>query len=292
MRHSQAAVVLVCLALTGCFTGQGEYTALRIDGSSPLPLPSSPDMVHLEFAVIERSCGDEYLNRGLWELADEQIVTRERPDLSANGFRISQIGGQTPAGLLALLTSPRSNPDPRGVEVHVGEPVPVPLGPACKDCRYRLHQDDTSTAVAFDNARCFMILRPTLTEDGKVRLQFTPQVRHGKTELHFAPQQEPSGAMHWQRQEEQREEDYEHLAWEMIAGPGEFVVIGMRSDRMGTLGQACFLPATEDGPRMQRLLVVRAGRPASSPLLDEISMEKSPPLALRAAMETVRGAGD
>jgi hypothetical protein len=290
MRHS--AVAFVCLALAGCFTGQGEYTTLSTDHPSPLALPTSPDMVHLEFAVLQRSCGDEYLNRGLWELADEQVVTRERPDLSGNGFRISQIGGQTPTGLLALLTSPRSNPDPRGVEVHVGEPVPITLGPNCTECRFQLHQDGTSTEVKFDNARCLLILKPTLTDDGKVCLQFTPQVRHGKTELRFAPYQEPSGAMHWERQEQQRDENYDRLAWEMTAGPGEFVVIGMRSDHMGTLGQACFLPATEDGPRMQRLVVIRAGRPASSPLVDGMTIDKVPPLALRAAMETVRGAGD
>jgi hypothetical protein len=291
MRHSQAAVVFLSLTLAGCFTGQGEYTVATFTDPAVLAGPASPDMVHLEFAVLERSSGDEFLNRGLWELADEQVVTRERPDLIANGFRICQLGGQAPAGLLALLTSSRSNPDPRGVEVHAGEPVPVSLGPVCKDCRFKLHHEDTAAEVHFDNARCFVLLKPTLTDDGKVRLQFTPQVRHGKPEVRFTPHQEASGAMHWERQQEQREEAYEHLAWEVTAGSGEFIVVGMRSDGMGTLGQACFLPATEDGPRMQRLLVVRAGRPARSPL-EDLAIDKVPPLALRASLETVRGAGD
>jgi hypothetical protein len=291
MRHSQAAIGLICLALAGCFTGQGEYTAVALEHPEPFAAPSGPDMTHLDVAVVERPWGDDFLNRGLWELADEQVVTRERPELSTNGLRISQMGGSAPAGLLALLTSPRSNPRPRGVEVHAGDPVPVPLGDTCPECRFRLYQEEVVTEVKLENARCFLVLEATPADDGKVRVRFTPTVRHGKTELRFAPHLDPSGARTWERQEDQPEEIYERLSWDVTASPGELIVVGMRADRMGTLGQASFLPPS-DGPRIQRLLVVRTSRPQTASALDESSIDKAPPLALRAGLESVRGSGE
>jgi hypothetical protein len=291
MRPCQAVVALVCAGLCGCATTKLEPTAPHFAAAGPFAGAAGADVVQMDVAVIERPYGDDFLNRGLWDFADEQAVGLERkPTLDENGFRVCQIGGMTPAGLQKLLTSPRSCTDPRRVQVHAGQAVPVPLGAPWKHCRFRLHQDGQATAVDFEDAACLLEVTPTLTDDGKIRLQFTPHVKHGAPALEFAARQEPSGALRWDRQNERPDECYTRLSWDMTIAPNEFVVIGTRLDRPDTLGQTYFLPAPDD-IRVQRVLVIRTGRSlAEAP--SDLEIGRSPPLALRAGLITARGKAD
>src|SRR5262249_48061548 len=126
MRHAAAlGLALLTGALAGCFTGRGERSLTRAASQRPFEGPTGADGVQLQGAVVERPLGDRFLNFELWELGDEQGVNLERkPVLEENGFRVCQIGGLPPAGLQALLTSPRSCPDPRLVRGRAGEPAP------------------------------------------------------------------------------------------------------------------------------------------------------------------------
>jgi hypothetical protein len=291
MRPSQAVVALVCGVLGGCATARVEPMAPHFAAAGPFAGAAGADVVQMDVAVIERPYGDPFLNRGLWELADEQALSLERKTtLDENGFRVCQIGGMTPAGLQKLLTSPRTCADPRRVQVHAGQAVPVPLGTAWKSCRFQLRLDDQATAVDLKDAECLFEVTPTLTDDGRIRLQITPHVKHGAPAVAFAARQDPSGALRWSRQQEQPEECYNRLAWDMTISPNEFVVIGTRLDRPDTLGQAFFLPPPDD-IRVQRLLVLRTGRSLAE-TASELEMGRSPPLALRAGLATARGKAD
>jgi hypothetical protein len=290
MRPCQAVVALVCGVLGGCTTTRFEPAAPHFAAAGPFAGAAGADVVQMDVAVVERLYGDDFLNRGLWELADEQAVSLERkPTLDDNGFRVCQVGGLTPAGLQALLTSPRSCADPRRIQVHAGHAVPIPLGAAWKRCRFQLHQDGQATAVDLQDAQCLLQVTPTLTDD-RIRLQFTPHVKHGAPAVAFAARQEPSGALSWARQHEQPEECYDRLGWEVTVAANEYVVVGTRLDRGGTLGQACFLPPPDE-TRVQRLLVIRTGRSlAEAP--PDAPIGRSPPLALRAGLTAVRGKAD
>ncbi len=291
MRPCRAVVALVCGVLGGCATAGIEPAAPHFAAAGPFAGAAGADVVQMDVAVLERPYGDDFLNRGLWELADEQAVSLERkPTLDDNGFRVCQIGGMTPAGLQKLLTSPRSCPDPRRLQVHAGQAVPVPLSSPWKRCRFQLHLDGQATEVDLQDAECLLEITPTLTDDGLIHLQFTPHVKHGAPAVAFAACQDPSGALRWARQHEQPDECYRRLAWEMTISPNEFIVIGTRLDRPATLGQAFFLPPPDD-IRVQRLLVLRTGRSlAEAP--SNIEIGRSPPLALRAGLTAARGKAD
>jgi hypothetical protein len=76
--------------------------------------------------------------------------------------------------------------------------------------------------------------------------------------------------------------------------PNEYVVVGARSDRPGTLGHQAFVRRDEATP-VQRLLVIRTGRMAPSVTAalassdeDEEAMP-TPSLALQASCSAVRG---
>jgi hypothetical protein len=291
MRTCQA--VLLALAAAGCRADRAE-PAPHFAAAGPFAGAAGADVVQLDVALVERPPGDDFLNRGLWQLADEQAAGLDAlPRLQDNGWRVGLLGGLPPEGLQTLLTSPRSCPDPRRLQVHAGRPVPVPLGGTRPRLRFRL--DPTSNPVDVDlaEARCVLEVVPSLTDDGRVRLHFVPQVEHGRPGVAFAALREPGGPLRWERQEEQPRESYPRQGWEVVAAPHEYVAVGTSWERgAGTLGQACLLALGEGRP-VQRLLVLRTTRslaepaPAAGP-----DMGRSPPLALRAGLATARGKGD
>ena len=289
MRHCQAVVLaLVAGALGGGCVGQPQRPAPLFDARRSFGGPDGDDVVQIDVAVLERPAGDRYVNHDLWELADEQGVNLERkPVLEDNGFRVCQIGGLPPAGLQGLLASPRSNPDPRQVRLHAGTPNAVPLGPPRDHCHFELKQEDRALPADLEQAQCLVEVVPALAEDGRILLRFTPHVKHGKPVLGPQPRHDPAGTLRWELETNQPDEAYPWLSWDLTVAPNEYVVVGTRLDRPGTLGHCCFLHA-EGRPPVQRLLVIRTARAPGRPALDE-SLSRSPPLALQAGWNSARG---
>jgi hypothetical protein len=292
MRRCLAVVLGLVTVVAGCETAKTEVAAPHFAAAGPFAGAAGADVVQIDVAVVERPLGDAFLNRGLWDLADEQAVSLEsKPKLDDNGLRVCEIGGLPPAGLQALLSSPRSCPDPRRIQVHAGSPVPVPLGAAGRRCGFQLRQDGERRDVDLKDAQCVLEVVPTLTDDGKVHLQFMPKVKQGSPALRIAARQDPSGALRWDRREEQPEECFTRLAWDVTVAPNEFVVVGTHLNRPDTLGQTFFM-ALEEEPRLQRLLVVRTSRSLAEQAPAETPTGFAPPLALRAGLATVRGKDD
>jgi hypothetical protein len=288
------AVLLAVLsgALGGCFAGQPERSTSLFGPEGSLPGPAGGDVVQIDVAVLERPLGDRYLNAELWEQADEQAVDLEcKRGLEENGFRAGLIGKVPPAGLRDLLDSPRSNPDPHCTRLHAGNPVPVALGQHWKHCRFHLVQDEAAAPVELDDAECLLEIVPTLADDGRTLLRFTPHVKHGRPSLTPRAVREPSGTRRWELETQQPEEAYLALSWEMALVPGEYLVVGTRLDQADTLGHRCFLAAGESPPR-QRLLVIRTARPQPGAGPEDEAVGRAPPVALQATWTSARGRAD
>ncbi len=282
-RRVAGVLALLAGALVGCFTGQPDRAVSRL-GPGGLGGPAGEDVVQIDVAVIERPPGDRYVNGELWQLADEQGVSLERKAvLEENGFRVGLVGGLPPAGLQALLTSPRSCPDPHRLSVRAGNPTAVTLGPVWKACRFEVRQEAQAAAVELADAQCLLEVVPTLTDDGRTALRFTPHVRHGQSRTVPQPAQGPDGWRRWECVARQAEEDYPVLSWELTVAPNEYVVVGTHLHQPDTLGQRCFV-----GEGSQRLLVLRTGRGLPAAPSDE-DFVRVPPIALRAGMCTARG---
>jgi hypothetical protein len=272
----------------GCVGGQTQRCATLFDARRPFSGPTGSDVVQIDLAVVQRPLGDRYINQDLWDPADEQGVSLEhKAVLEENGFRVCQVSGLPPAGLQALLTSERSCPDPRRISLHAGSPAPVALGPVWKQCRFRLKQGDQATAVDLADAQCVLEVVPTLSEDGRTLLRFTPHVKHGQARRAPHPSKDAEGALRWEWDEKQPDEVYPWLAWELTVAPSEYVVVGTRLDREGTLGQRCFL-GPEGAAPVQRLLVIRT-TPCPDAGGGEKPVTRVPPLALQASWTCARG---
>jgi hypothetical protein len=286
MRPSQVVLItlLVGPLAAGCLPGRRDGDAVH----AARRLRGAPDgLVRLDVAVIERPAGDRYLNRTLWDLADEQAVDLERkPALDDNGFRVGLIGGLLPTDLLALLTSDRSCAEPHRIQLRADSSTRLPVGGERPKCRFTLQQGGRVAAVNLDDACCQLEIMPTPAEGGRLTLRFTPLVKHGASRREARAVREPSGEHRWDMEVRQPVDCYTALSWQVTVGPDDYVVIGTRLDRDGTLGQ-CFFLDESSAQAVQRLLVVRSGRvmtdgPPTDPLAP-------PPLALQASWRTARG---
>jgi hypothetical protein len=244
----------------------------------------------MDVAILERPVGDQALNQDIWALADEQAVAMEaKAVLDDNGLRVGQVGGITPPELQALLTSERSCVRSRRIQLHANNAQYITLGSAPAQCRFQLHQDRQEIPVALDKGQYTLAVVPTLTEDGRTKLRFTPQIQTGSP--HLLPRPNESGGLEWQ--EQRPAENYTALSWEVTLAPNEYVLVGGRFDCPNTLGHASFIRPDEAKP-VQRLLVIRTARPGLG-VTDETAanamppLGRSPSLALQAARSTFRG---
>src|SRR6516225_7580746 len=95
--------------LAGCVVEKPARTMAWLHPSLAIGDPTAQDAIDLQTALIEASIGDRFVNHDLWTIADDQVLSlSQKAVLEENGFRIAQVGGVTPAGLLSLLTSERS----------------------------------------------------------------------------------------------------------------------------------------------------------------------------------------
>ncbi len=296
-------VVLIALAvgaLGGCLFGNKDR-ATRSSG----PLLAGvvgEDVVYLDIAVIERPYGDVFLNHELWNEADEEVVHIEnepavslerKTALEQNGFRVGQVGGLLPSRLHDLLTSERSC-QTRRIQLHADHATVLPCGPPWPQCQYRLLHDDRSTTLAFEKAQCELEVVPSLAGEGRIRLHFTPRLKHGELETAFVPKRDANGVFRWDRQEQQAEEIYPWLGWTLTVVPNEYVVLGALVENGDTLGEQFFLTQEEEQSTVspiwkQRLLVLRATH-VPTPVHEDLG--RCPPIALRANLLTARGCGE
>jgi hypothetical protein len=274
----------------GCTSPDAVRTTAWLHGLPSFRGPTGPDVVQLEWALLERPIGDRYLDQRLWDQVNEQVIALERKDvLEDNGFRVAQVGGLLPDELQSLVTSERSNASARRRQLRAGDSVTIPLGPPRAQCRFQIKQDDQAEPVTFAQAQFALVVTPTLTNDGQTRVQFTPRITHGDTKLVFKPAADGSN---WALQGHLPTENYPEQDWEVTLAPNEYVLIGGRFDRPETLGNQCFVRGDEHRP-VQRLLMIRTGRHqpgVASDMLPDTAEERSPaptPLAMQAADHAV-----
>lgn len=292
-------IALGCGALGGCLSNNKERTTARSYGS-PMTGVVGEDVVYLDVAVIERTLGDPFLNRELWDEADEEVVRVENEQtvslerktvLEKNGFRIGQVAGMLPSKLQDLLMSQRSC-QMRRIQLHAGHETLLDCGLPWPHYRCRLLHDDRPTIVEVDKAQCQLEVVPTLADEERLRLTITPRIKHGEVSALFVPTHAADGQVEWGRQEHQAEEVYPWLSWTLTVVPNEYVVIGAWLDKGETLGEQFFLTREEGQPIVQRLLVLRAAHVPTPANPMESNLGRCPPLALRAGLLTARGSGE
>jgi hypothetical protein len=286
------------IALGGCVGFDAERAPALLKRSSAYVLPR--DYVQMDVALLERPLGETYINKDLWDSIDENVVALEqRPALDDNGFRVGQIVGMPPGGLQGLWQSKRACLTPRRWMLPTGPAADnakrprLLLGPVRAESRFLLKQDGQNSDVVLYDAQFQLEVEPQLTNDGKIRLRFTPYIEHGERMRTVVV---PRERLDFVVQVEKPSKTYPRLAWQLTLAPNEYLVIGTRYELPDTLGYQTF--TQEEGPApMQRLLVIRATRSPDGvetdlPTLEDLARASGPPpLALQATLTAVRANG-
>ena len=282
-RHALPGLLLLLGLTAGCATER----VVRSGGGPPAP-PLGPDGVILHMVLLERPVHDRYLNGGLWDGIDEQTVALEQKILlQDNGFRVGRLVGATPRELQALLTSERNCVECWHQILPSGKAVTRPVGRPVPEMRYQVGQEPE---VVLGKAQSFLVIVPTLTADGRTRLQFTPQIEYGDAQPEYRPAPDCSG---WLCDYRRPNKTYPELSWEVTLAPNEYVVIGAAPDNPRALGYQCFVHE-DDESSGQRLLVIRTSRSGADlqsplpPAPDDAAALTSP-LAMQASRTTARG---
>ncbi len=205
MRRCWAVVIALGLgALAGCFSSPAERSTSRLHAPPPAGLVGE-DVVFMDVSILERPPGDPFLNGELWSEADEQAVradggeqavTLERKtELGQNGFRAGQVSGLLPPAKLQDLLLSKYNLQHYRVEMHASHETTVALGPLWPHCRCRLSREDQAAAVDLPKAQCLLEVVPSLADDGRIRLRFTPHVKHGEVKTAFTPLRDAAGVL-------------------------------------------------------------------------------------------------
>jgi hypothetical protein len=296
MRHWGAlGTGLLAVLLGGCVSGQPLHSASLMERFWALHNAARADGVQMYVALIERPVGDRYINQDLWGLADELVVDPSRMEsLEDNGFRVAQVGSNPPAELQQLILSERSCANPRKRVLPAGESATLQLGPAVAHGAFQVRQDGPPVSVHLDQAQFGLVVTPTVTADGRTRLQFTPQVQHGEVIPQPCVAPDLSGFV---LERQRPTETYPALGWDVTVGPNEYVVVGARFEKPDSLGYQAFVRADDQNP-VQRLLVIRAFRSnpgaaadAEPSAPDAGVADGPPPLALQATWTAARGKG-
>jgi len=290
-RHGALLLGLCTLALAGCFSASSVRPTAWLDHLHPFRSAPAPDVIQLDVALIECPVGDKFINEGIWNEVDEEVVALDRKAvLDDNGFRVGQLGEVMPSHLQVLLNSERTCAVKRRHQVRAGEPVRLVLGPSAADCRFELHANNGKTPMAFPDAQCWLRIDATADRDGSTRLHFTPFVEHGARQAVMRPTNDHDGVV---VDRQRATEDYTALAWDVTVAHNRFAVVGTHYSRPATLGYQCFFRPDEARP-VQRLLVIWPTHGGQSDGLSTASDMTSgrrtvAPIAEQAGWATARG---
>jgi hypothetical protein len=261
-----ASIPLCLLALgTGCLTDPPSHAISWIDALGAIPTAPAANLIVMDVALLEARPGDDFLTSGIWSQVDEQVVAdSHRPDLEDNGFRIGLLGGLPPALLQERLSSPKSCPSPRRLQVHAGKEETILIGPPRSHSQFTLRFDGASTPASFEHGQYALRLLPSIDVNGRMHLRFTPIVITGGPTACYQAAPDRSG---WVIGEDQPLERYDRLSWDIAIGPNEYMLVGPRIGRADSLGSVAFVRKDSSPPR-QYLFVIRAAHTMSGVAAD------------------------
>jgi hypothetical protein len=288
MRYLPAVLVALAMGGVGCGGLDSVSSYSRVQPPPPPQEADQQQYIAVDVAFIECPYGDRFLDEELWQHGDEHIDLDVQPVLEENGLRVCRIGGQMPARLQALLTSPKSCSRPRRLRADLDKPTSILVGEKLPHLAIQYRDGDKARDIQLAQAQCLFEIIPIQSEEG-LRLRFQSRLRHGQPLLETKVANDPGGSLRWTMGHKEPIEELPALTWELPIRPDEFIVVGTRLDRTGTFGQACFLSG-DKANRKQTVLVLRAsGVYGGEPLepLDEAS-KQAPPLAAQASL-TARG---
>jgi len=241
-------------------------------GKSPLArVQMSPDSCALDISFVHFPLGDKEANGPLWDEIDEQhFPTDVRRRLAENGFRVGVVGGQIPPKLAEMLEL-ADTPDAVGgvtqvaladlesTQKVVGHHVQLRAGRRRQIVTSGIYDElpvlrctaDGVCGRSYPQAQGVLRLAAFPEPDGRVRLEFVPELHYGQYGPRYVGQQ------HAFRIETSRPQRvFDEMAFSATLTPGDMLVVSGLPNRPGSLGHH-FFTRENAGRKEQKLLVIR-----------------------------------
>lgn len=241
-------------------------------GRSPLkPATATADAVTIEVLFARFPLGQADMNGTLWNDIDEQhLDTDLRRRLAANGIRAGLIGTNIPAPIARLIhyTGERLpeeanekiplDKEPivrrRLIQVRDGGQSEILTTGQLPELPLLVRAGDSLGGKTFRDAQGLFMLRSHTLAEGGLRLDLTPEIRHGNA------RQSWNGADGVFRLEMARDKEvYESLRTTAVLTPGQMLVVSCLPDRPGSLGYRFFTDETI-GSLQQKVLLIRVAQ--------------------------------
>jgi len=246
--------------------------------------PRPIDGLIVDSVLIEQPFADAFLDRELWSDVLPIGAPETRVLLDENGLRLGVITGTGPQKFQTLLGSETDTVSPKRTTFQLRKETVIPTGTPPDPCKFD-HRSDLGgklTRVELKQARCGVLVRPTLAPDGRVKVWCEPQIQHGDKKQWLRPNED---ATRFEQHNEVPVEKYAVLGVEATLGADDYLLIGWDSEIENSIGEAMFTADAGGRPR-QRVLVIRArsANPQTSTDLPPIpGAAKRPSVATQAA---------
>jgi hypothetical protein len=279
----------IALAVVGCAAVVKPQAAPK----SPLaPLAVSPDSINLEVFTAPAPVSDPQLDE-LWKLVDEQSLPADlRTRLAENGLRAGIIGPNVPqalADVLKLTDQPLDsgqlesfNLDPSAVKVRVlhataGKRVELAVGNPREEITLLESTGGHVRGKTLQKAECRLALRAHLEDDGRVRVELTPELHHGEYKNNIRGSGNDASFLLTQ---ERPKRIFEELTLEPRLAPGQMLLVAARSDRPSSAGEHFFTDASGGAKPVKVLWALRAARASGDrAFADDSEAERPGPVA-------------
>jgi len=242
------------------------------EGKSPLGRARmSPDSCVLDVFFVRFPLGDDDANGPLWNEIDEQRVPGElRRQLAQNGFRVGLVGGQMPirlAQMLELTDKTATAGQCQQVRLSEMESAPpvvrhhlqLPPGRRREIVASGMYDrlsvlrstPDGVCGESFSEAQGVLAVEAFPQSDGRVRLEFVPEVHYGQYAPRIAGHQQA-----FRIETSRLQRAFDEMAFSLALTPGEMLVVSGVPSRPGSLGHRFFTHVCA-GRQEQKLLVIR-----------------------------------
>ena len=252
------ASILLCACPLGCAT----WTTPSVP---ELPLARIPhDSVVLEAAFV-RMEHDTDLSE-VWRHVDEQqLAAARRRNLAANGIRSGVVGVQIPSALQTLLDSQQQEQQltsgdsflasrmtavQQQITMRAGERSELVVVPQMGSPTVVLMNDEEDIrATRFQRGQALFEIRAHPAGDGTVRLELTPEIKHGQLKQQYVP---GNGTLLYDVGREVH--SFDQLRFDMVLSPGETLLI-TATDQAKGLGAVLFSRESDESPGRLLLLL-------------------------------------
>lgn len=257
-RAAWACVLCAMVMGLGCekyFTSTDQPIRPNVVRSMAPALPA--DSLIVDSILLERPLGDAFLDREIWTAASPVSTPEIRSLLEENGLRVGILSGILPAKFQEILeTKADVVAPPNMMTFNNRKEAVIPTAGPFEECKFDLLADlaGKPETISLKQARCGILVRPQVMEEGRVKVWCEPRIQHGDSVLRYRPSEDGT---QFTKFEEIPTEKYPALGFEVILKADECLIIGSISEQQGTVGTTLFDVEANGNPR-QRLVVIRS----------------------------------